>query len=116
MKSILKDIIWISIIIILGIFIVLNIKEETPIFIKNRDDLYEKAISYLIEKDENPDRKKQYYKLFIHYEPFGTAKDSNYLYAYMWIVTDSYYVKNNKLQNSGGNSIPYRFTFNKKVK
>lgn len=109
-----SEIIMILIIIILGIFIALNIfKNDKVTFIDGHDYLYENAIDYLLKSDNNPDKNKANYKMFVTYRGFGTAEDNKNIYAYMWIVSESYYIENNKLKKSGSNSMPYKFIFEK---
>lgn len=113
-KERIKDIIFVIIIIVLGIFIVLNLfKDTTVTFITGEEELYEDAVNYLIEKDDNENKNKDNYKLFVDYEGFGIAEDEEYKYAYMWINASSYYVENNKLIEGSGYSIPFRFVFSK---
>lgn len=116
MKKIdIKEIILIIIIIILGIFISLNLfKNNKVTFITDSDYLYDKAIKYLLKHDDNVDKNKKNYKRFIDYEGFGIAQDKKYKYAYMWVVSDSYYEKNDKLVKSGGYSSPCKVVFNKR--
>ena len=111
----IKEIILIILIIILGIFISLNLfKDNSVTFINDNDYLYEKAIEYLLKHDSNVDKTKENYKRFIDYEGFGIAQDKKYKYAYMWLISDSYYEENNKLIKSTGYSLPCKITFNKK--
>ena len=116
MKKIdIKEIILIIVIIILGIFISLNLfKNNKVTFITDSDYLYDKAIKYLLKYDDNVDRNKKNYKRFIDYKGFGIAEDKKYKYAYMWLISDSYYEKNNKLVKSDGYSLPCKVVFNKK--
>ena len=116
MKKIdIKEIILIIIIIILGIFISLNLfKNNKVTFITDNDYLYDKAIKYLLKHDDNVDKNKKNYKRFIDYKGFGIAQDKKYKYAYMWVVSDSYYEKNDKLVKSDGYSLPCKVVFNKR--
>ena len=112
-----KDIILVLIIIILGIYIALNIFNDDKIsFISDSDYLYDKAINYLIDNDNNSDKDKDNYKMFTDYKGFGIAQDHDYKYVYMWVLTSSYYTKENKLVESSGQSMFYKFTFNKNDK
>lgn len=116
-KDVYIDIGLIIIIIILGIYIGLNLfKDNKVTFISDSDYLYDKAIDYLRDNDTNPDKKYSNYKMFLDYKGFGIAKDKKYKYAYMWIIVDSYYVKNKRLVNSTSHSIPYKFIFKKNDK
>ena len=116
MKKIdIKEIILIIVIIILGIFISLNLfKNNKVTFIADSDYLYDKAIKYLLKHDDNVDKNKKNYKRFIDYKGFGIAQDKKYKYAYMWVVSDSYYEKNDKLVKSDGYSLPCKVVFNKR--
>lgn len=109
-----KNIIIISIIVVL--FIVLAIvgycfKKEKEAFITDNEHLYEVALNYLIENDDNPDRNRDRYKLFIDYDGFGITQDKEHRYAYMWVSSESYYVSNDRIISSEGYSMPYKFTF-----
>ena len=109
-----KDIILILIIVGLGIFIALNLfKDDSVVFITDSDYLYDKAVEYLIENDNNENKNKNEYKMDIKYHGFGIAKDEDYKYAYMWIVTNSSYIEDNELINRFGDSMPYKFIFSK---
>ena len=109
-----KEKILILVIIALGIFIALNLfKNDKVTFIKDHDYLYEKAIDYLLKNDDNIDKNKDNYKMFIAYKKFGIAQDKKNIYAYMWIVSESYYVENNELVTSTSDSIPHKITFDK---
>ena len=115
MKNIdIKEIILIVVIIILGIFISLNLfKDNKVVFITDNNNLYDKTIKYLLKQDNNKDKTKKNYKRFIDYKGFGIAQDKKYKYAYMWLISDSYYEKNNKLIKSAGYSTPCKVIFNK---
>ena len=111
-----KEIILLLIIIVLGIFISLNLfKNNKVTFITDSDYLYDSAVEYLIKNDNNPYVKKKNYKKFVDYKGFGIAQDKKYKYAYMWIVTESYYEQDGKLISEFGSSLPYKFIFDKKT-
>ena len=113
-KERIKDIIYVFFIVVLGIFIVLNLfKDKSVTFITGENNLYEDAVNYLIENDTNPNKSKDNYKLFVVYDGFGIAEDEQYKYAYMWVITNSYYVDNNKLVDDTGYSMPLKFVFSK---
>ena len=109
-----REILLILIVIILGIFIALNLfKNDKVIFIKDHDYLYEKAIDSLLKNDNNIDKNKEHYKKFIAYKKFGIAEDKKNIYAYMWIVSEAYYVEDNDLKKSISDSMPYKFIFDR---
>lgn len=87
---------------------------------KNRENwitdyeyLYSKAIQYIEEEQRQNgyDKDEQDYQVFIDYEGFGIEEKGNQKYAYMWILEESYYVKNEELIFSEGSSMAYKFTF-----
>lgn len=49
----------------------------------NNEKLYDLAVQYLIDHDNNPERFNEAYKLFIDYHDFGIREDDKYRYAYM---------------------------------
>lgn len=101
------------IIIILFVTSIITIMKSKENVIACNDELYKKAIAYIEkEKKENGcDNKEQDYMVFTDYEGFGIEEKSNKKYVYMWILEESYYVKNGKLRSSQGSSMPYKFTF-----
>lgn len=81
------------------------------VYITDHEYLYDIAIQYLIDNDDDLYKNKEDYQLFLSYEGFGiTAKDDN-KYAYMWILEETYYVENDVLEKGSGSSMFYRFTF-----
>ena len=111
------------IIAIIGVIVFNVLKDDnrdevlgTERFITGNDILYENAVNYLRENDNFSDKYKDKYHLFICYQCFGTTEDDKYKYAYMAIVKDSYYVSNEKLYNGSGNSLIYKFSFDKNNK
>ena len=102
--------------IIGGIVVILNNNRENEIKI-DADKYYSKAVKYLEENDDNVEKNKEDYQLFIKYDGFNVAKEDNYIVAYMWILEQSYYVDNNELVEGTGSSMFYKFIFdNDKVK
>lgn len=102
--------------IIGGIVVILNNNKENEIKI-DAEKYYSKAVKYLEENDDNIEKSKEDYQLFIKYDGFNVAKEDNYIVAYMWILKQSYYVDNNELVEGAGSSMFYKFIFdNDKVK
>lgn len=102
-----------SLIIILSICMITGCKSNEK-KIKNNEILYDMAVNYIISNDDSEDRGKERYNMFADYIRFETTKDNKYRYAYMWITTESYYVADNKIVSTTGNSMPYKFTFEMK--
>ena len=102
--------------IIGGIVVFSNNNRENEIKI-DAEKYYSKAVKYLEENDDNIEKSKEDYQLFIKYDGFNVAKEDNYIVAYMWILKQSYYVDNNELVEGAGSSMFYKFIFdNDKVK
>ncbi len=95
------------------IFKVLMKSEEK--YITDSDNLYDVAIEYLVKHTNYDSKNKSNFKIFTDYHKFGITMDKDYKYAYMYINIQSYYVKNNKIIPFSGNSMPYKFTFDKKT-
>ena len=95
------------------IFKVLNKSDEK--YITNSDNLYDVAIEYLVKHTNYDSKNKSNFKIFTDYHKFGITMDKENKYAYMYINIQSYYVKNNKIIAFSGNSMPYKFTFDKKT-
>ena len=100
-----------KLLILIIIIIMISGCKRKEIYIKNNDNLYEEAISYLIEHDTNPDRVKDRYKIFTEYKGFGISKDEKYRYVYLWILEESYFIEDNKIISGSGSSMPYKFIF-----
>ena len=102
-------------IIFLELLLAANISfsKNEEYFIDSDSELYQMAIQFLYDKDDNPNKDKDNYKLFIDYNDFGVTKKQDYKYAYLWVVKQSYYVKNNKIVSDTGSSMPYKFRFNR---
>ena len=107
---------WIFILIlIIGVItgiIIIN-KKENNNWITDQDFLYDKAVDYIIKQrtEEGYDKDKEDYKVFADYKGFGIEEKNNKKIAYMWIIEESYYVKNNKVESSEGSSTLYKFIF-----
>lgn len=80
-------------------------------FINDYDYLYNEAITFLENNSKDYTKEENDFKLFYSYEKLGISEDRNYKYAYLWILEESYYVKNNKVELGNSSSRPYKFTF-----
>lgn len=95
---------------LIGIIVLLNQNEEN--WITDSNELYEKAVKYIEEEQKKAyGSKEQDYQIFTDYEGFGIEQKDNKKYAYMWILEEAYYTKNNKLMSDHGGSVAYKFTF-----
>lgn len=93
-------------------YFIFNLFSDKTNFITDYDYLYDVAIDYLKANNEDDHYiNNEDYQLLISYDGFGISKDKNYKYAYMWILKESYYVKNEKLYLGSGSSMAYKFTF-----
>ncbi len=80
--------------------------------LKNNEELYEKAIEYLDSESLKENiQGKQDFKHFYTYDAFGITEDKEYKYAYLWILDESFFVKENLLYGDSGSSLAYKFTF-----
>lgn len=113
MKKKIGIIIFIIIIILLVVVAIATIMDNKENWITNNDKLYAKAIEYIKKerKENGYNNEEQDYQVFTDYKGFGIEEKDNKKYAYMWILEESYYVKNGKLRSSEGSSMPYKFTF-----
>lgn len=91
-------------------FIYETISKKTY-FITDHEYLYDTAIEFLKKNTNDSYQDKEGYQRIISYKGFGISEDDTYKYAYMWILDESYYVKNEKLYSGSGSSIAYKFTF-----
>ncbi|MBR2247833.1 MAG: hypothetical protein IKN74_01290 [Clostridia bacterium] len=86
-------------------------------WITDHEFLYEMAIDYIVkEKTEQENTDYEFiggkdYKVFTDYEGFGIQEKGNYRYVYMWILEESYYVRDEKLYSMSGSSMAYKFKF-----
>ena len=106
----MKNKIIINIWILLTILLTTSCKKKDN-YITNSENLYDIAINYIIDHDNNPNKNKEKYKIFTDFKEFGITKDESYRYVYIWIVKESYYVVENKIVSGSASSMPYKFTF-----
>ncbi len=103
----------IGFILILGALFYYNEKTKVNL-VTDSDYLYDKALEY-IRNDEiktNPDSNKKDFNAFYTYYGFGIEEKGDYKYAYMWIVSYSYYIeKEGYLESSLANFNPCKVTF-----
>ncbi len=112
MKNKFISIVLIAVLIIIVITIgILNLNRKNESYITDYDFLYEKAINYLIQNNDDVEFDREGYKQFASYKTFGISTDGEYKYAYMWILLEAYYIQNNQIYNSSGSAMPYKFTF-----
>ena len=98
----------------LGIAVGLSKKNREVTYISDSDYLYDVAIEYLKEKytqEQSYYNQKEDYQIFFDYKGFGISQKDNIKYAYMWILNESYYVENGKLEIGSGSSMPYKIKF-----
>lgn len=81
--------------------------------VQNEDYLYEKGVEFIKEKyhDLNTRREQEDYQILVSYKKFGITKDNTNSYAYMWVLSESYFVKENTLYNGRSNSSLYKIIF-----
>ena len=81
--------------------------------VEDKDYLYETAVEFIKDKyhDLNTRKEQDDYQVLVSYKSFGITKDKNYYYAYMWVLSESYYTKENKLYNGRTNSSLYKITY-----
>ena len=86
---------------------------NTETWIENSEDLYQQSVEFIKKEHLRTgyDNKEQDYQVFVDYHGFGIEEKDQKKYVYLWILEESYYVKNNKLRSSQGSSMPYKFTF-----
>lgn len=101
-------IVLIIITLLIGFFF---LNKTNEFYITDHEYLYDLAVDYLKNQDNNPDSNKDGYHFFIKYDGFGITEDDNYQYAYMWVLGESYYLNNSKIEESSGYSIFHKFTF-----
>lgn len=96
----------------LGIIIFNN--QVNTNWIADSDYLYDIAKDYIIAENtalDTGDKKEKDFKVFADYKGFGIEGKQDQKYVYMWILEESYYVRNDKLRSGSGSSMPYKFTF-----
>lgn len=106
----------IAIILIVGISLGILIfnKQDNANWITDSDYLYDIAKDYIIAENTALDtgyKKEKDFKVFADYKGFGIEEKNDKKYVYMWILDESYYVRNDKLRSGSGSSMPYKFTF-----
>ena len=112
MKKKIEITIFILILLLIGVIgiILFNLFYDRTNYIKGHDYLYDVAIDYLRSHKDDLHRGDDYQQI-ISYHGFGISSDDKYQYAYMWILEESYYVKDQKLYSGSGSSMAYKFTF-----
>lgn len=82
-------------------------------WITDNEHLYSKAIEYIEkeQKEKGYDKHQQDYQVFTDYKGFGIEEKDNKKYVYMWILKETYYVKEGELKISEGSSMPYKIIF-----
>lgn len=87
----------------------------TPPINLQEDEIYLSIRNYLTEKGDNEYKHHDGEKTFVSMRVYlleETKKDSLY-YVYAWVMDSKYYLENNKLKESSGSSIPYKFNVEK---
>lgn len=90
-----------------------NEAKDKETIVYDKDYLYEKGVDYLKSKyhDLNTRKEQNDYNVLISYEKFGITNDKDYYYAYMWVLSESYFVKNDELFQGRSNSSLYKIIF-----
>lgn len=107
----------IAIILILCFYLISNKKINNVInrekIVLNKDYLYEKGVEYIKLKYHDLATRKESsdYQVIVSYKPFGITNDGTYDYAYMWVLSESYFVKKDSLYNGRSNSSLYKIYF-----
>ena len=99
--------------ILCGYLIFFSNKETNEKYINDLDYLYDIALNYVIDEDakeDNPDHSLNNYHFFATYKPFGITEDGDTNYVYMWILGESYSLKDETVEPGSGYSIFHRFT------
>ena len=111
-----EKIIGITAILALVIIVIISFftnKSNEP-YITDYEKLYDIAVEYLKEEAYNdPDANKDHYKFFITYEGLGITQKGNNNFAYMWVLGESFYLKDGKKESGSAYSVFYKFTFEK---
>ncbi len=112
-KKIIMGIVIVGVIFILGISIYFSYQNsiDKTKYITDHDYLYDIAIEYFRNQNDDSYQTEEDYQQLIAYQGFGVSEDDDYKYVYMHILEESFYVKNNKLYEGSGSSIPYKFIF-----
>lgn len=112
-----KNIVTITIIVIVLLLIITTIilANNKTNWVTDHDFLYSKAIEYIVNKHkEEYYNNEEDYQVFTDYKGFGISENQkkNEKYAYMYVLVESYYTKNEKIRSDSGSCMPYKFTFN----
>lgn len=106
----------ITILLIITAFIFIGCSNKTngEKYIKEEKELYEKASEYIedkIEKEDIDNKDKEGYKVFIGYDGLGMTEKGENKYAYMWILSEAYYLKDGKPEHIHSSSMFYKIKF-----
>ena len=90
-----------------------NIVKDEETIVTDKDYLYEKGVDYIKSKyhDLNTRKEQKDYNVLVSYEKFGITKNKDNYYAYMWVLSESYFVKNDELFQGRSNSSLYKIKF-----
>ena len=113
-KKIIIGSIILGVIFILGISIYFSYQNsiDKTKYITDHDYLYDIAIEYFRNQNDDSYQTEEDYQQLIAYHGFGVSTDDDYQYAYICINETSYYVKDGNLYSgSGSYNTPYKFTF-----
>lgn len=110
-----NTIITILILLVIGLIcmIIVISRKNKENWITDNEHLYSKAIEYIEkeQKEKGYDNHQQDYQVFTDYKGFGIEEKDNKKYVYMWILKETYYVKEGELKISEGSSMPYKVIF-----
>lgn len=104
----------IILIVSISLGIIIFNKQDNTNWITDSDYLYDIAKEYIITENtalDTGDKNEKDFKVFADYKGFGIEEKNDKKYVYMWILEESYYVRNDKLRSGSGSSMPYKFTF-----
>ena len=98
-KKIIIGSIILGVIFILGISIYFSYQNsiDKTKYITDHDYLYDIAIEYLRNQNDDSYQTEEDYQQLIAYHGFGVSTDDDYQYAYICINETSYYVKDGNL-------------------
>lgn len=90
--------------------VILKDKEN---IVEDKDYLYDKGSEFIKNKfyDLNTRKDSDDYQVIVSYEPLGITNDGTYDYTYMWVLSESYFVRNDNLYNGRTNSSLYKIYF-----
>lgn len=108
-----KFLILLVIVIVLIVSLICYFKFYHTNYITDYEWLYDEAIQYLENeiREESDYKSQEDFQVFTDYKGFGIQENGTKKYAYMWILDETYYVKDGELQSGEGSSMPYKFTF-----